>query len=194
MENKARPNDRSPARLDRSGGHSVGRGFTIVESLVAIAILVLVITGTASAIQTGISSYIFSKNQIIAFYLAQEGFEQIRNMRDENSLRGQNWLTNVSANSSDPCYFGNACKVEPVFSSVATECGGGPGNCPILRQSPSGFFGYNTDSSWTDTVFRREIVLTQINADEVSILVTVDWSKGLVNRQFRARENILNWQ
>ncbi|MEK7461476.1 MAG: prepilin-type N-terminal cleavage/methylation domain-containing protein, partial [Patescibacteria group bacterium] len=80
------------------------KGFTIIESLVAIAVLILAITGTASAIQTGISSYVFSKDQIIAFYLAQEGFEQIRNIRDENGLLNQNWLAGISSNSSDPCY------------------------------------------------------------------------------------------
>ncbi|MDO8471014.1 MAG: prepilin-type N-terminal cleavage/methylation domain-containing protein [bacterium] len=172
---------------------TTNNGFTIVESLVAIAILVLVITGVTSAIQTGISSYIFSKNQVIAFYLAQEGFEQIRNMRDGNGLSSQPWLTDISADSSNPCYFGNACIVDPVNSNVPIRCASGPGNCPVLRQDTStGFFGY--DPSWPVTVFRREIVLTQINADEVSILVTVDWSKGPVNRQFRAKENLLNWQ
>ena len=49
------------------------KGFTIIESLVAISILTLAITGATSAIQAGISSYTFSKDQIIAFYLAQEG-------------------------------------------------------------------------------------------------------------------------
>ena len=169
------------------------KGFTIIESLVAITILVLAITGVASAIQTGISSYIFSKDQVIAFYLAQEGFEQVRNIRDENGLKNQNWLSSLSANSGDPCFFGNACTVDPVGSTVPTRCDAGPGNCPVLRQNAStGFFGY--DPSWPATIFRREIVLTQINADEISVLVTVDWSKGIVNRQFRARENILNWQ
>ncbi|MBI2673939.1 MAG: prepilin-type N-terminal cleavage/methylation domain-containing protein [Candidatus Zambryskibacteria bacterium] len=169
------------------------KGFTIVESLVAITVLVLAITGTASAIQTGISSYIFSKDQIVAFYLAQEGFEQIRNIRDENGLLNQNWLAGISANSSDPCYFGNACIVDPINSNVPTRCSAGPGNCPALRQDTStGFFGYNL--SWPATVFRREIILTQINAKEISIQVTVNWSKGLVNREFKAKENLLNWQ
>ena len=169
------------------------KGFTIVESLVAIVILVLAITGTISAIQTGISSYIFSKDQIIAFYLAQEGFEQIRNIRDENGLQGQNWLTGISANSSDPCFFGNACTVDPVNSNATIICSGGPGNCPLIKQDvTTGFFGYN--SLWVDTVFRREIVLTQINANDISITVTVNWSKGTVNRQFKAKENLLNWQ
>lgn len=170
----------------------MNKGFTIIESLVAIAILVLVITGASGAVQVGISSYTFSKDQVIAFYLAQEGMEQIRNIRDENSLKNQNWLTGISANSSDPCYFGNACTVDPVLSNVPTRCSA-PGNCPILRENATtGFFGY--DPSWPATIFRREIVLTQINANEISILVTVDWSKGIINRQFKARENLLHWQ
>ncbi|MEX2013986.1 MAG: prepilin-type N-terminal cleavage/methylation domain-containing protein [Parcubacteria group bacterium] len=170
----------------------MNKGFTIVESLVAITILVLAVTGTASAIQTAISSYIFSKNQIIAFYLAQEGFEQVRNIRDENSLKNRDWLFGLSQSSSDPCYFGKACIVDPVRTNVPTPCSS-PGNCPHLRQdAATGFFGY--DGDWAPTVFKREVELTRINAHEISIVVTVDWSKGLVNRQFRTRENILNWQ
>lgn len=169
------------------------KGFTIVESLVAIAILVLVVTGAASAIQTGISSYIFSKDQIIAFYLAQEGFEQIRNIRDENGLKNQPWLTGI-ANSGDPCEFGKICATDtvPLGQPLLFYCGVVSGSCPILRQNPLGFFGY--DPAWPATIFRREIVLTQVNAKEISITVTVDWSKGLINRQFKAKENLLSWQ
>src|SRR3989344_5905146 len=92
------------------------KGFTIVESLVAISILVGVIIGTTSAIQIGISSYIFSKDQIIAFYLAQDGFEQIRNIRDENGLKSQPWLTGLS-----DCFL--ACRVDPVASPIPVACG-----------------------------------------------------------------------
>jgi prepilin-type N-terminal cleavage/methylation domain-containing protein len=167
------------------------KGFTIVESLVAIAILVAAVIGATSAIQSGLSSYIFSKDQIVAFYLAQEGFEQLRNIRDENRLAGRNWLTGISLVSSDPCYFGQACTVSPVESSVPTRCSS-PGSCPRLRQEAStGFFGYN--SLWPQTIYRREITLTSISAKEVAITVTVHWSKGAVSRQFKARENILNW-
>ncbi|MDO8424021.1 MAG: prepilin-type N-terminal cleavage/methylation domain-containing protein [bacterium] len=168
-------------------------GFTIVESLVAIAILVLVITGVTSAIQSGIASYIFSKDQIIAFHLAQEGFEQIRNIRDENRLNDRNWLSGISESAGDPCYFGSACTVDPVANSVPARCSSGPGTCPLLRQDTStGFFGYNV--SWPATIFRREITLSSVNADEIAVTVTVNWSKGSASRQFKARENLLNWQ
>jgi len=168
------------------------RGFTIIESLVAISILVTVVVGSASAVQSGISSYIFSKDQIIAFYLAQEGFEQIRNIREENWLNNRDWLFGIAANSGDPCYFGEACTVSPIESSVATRCPS-PGSCPNLRQDAStGFFGYN--ALWPVTVFRREIELQSINADEMAVTVTVYWSKGVIEREFKARENLLNWQ
>src|SRR3989344_1002071 len=132
-------------RKKRGLAPSKVEGFTLIESLVAISILVAVITGTTKAIQTGISSYIFSKDQIIAFYLAQEGFEQLRNIRDENSLNDRNWLSGITQNSSDPCWFGQACSVSPIESSALTRCSGGPGSCPKLRQdSATGFFGYNS--------------------------------------------------
>jgi len=169
------------------------RGFTIIESLVAISILVAIITAATSAVQSGISSYIFSKDQIISFYLAQEGFEQIRNIRDENRLNSRNWLAGIAENGSDPCWFGSACTVDPIVSAVPSRCTSGPGNCPVLRQDTvTGFFGYN--AAWPATIFRREITLTSINADEIAVTVTVNWSKGTVSRQFKARENLLNWQ
>ena len=168
------------------------KGFTIVESLVAISILVTVIVGATTAVQTGLSSYISSQDQIVAFYLAQEGFEQIRNIRDENHLKNNSWLTGIALSSSDPCYFGQACTVSPVESAIPTRCSAVDA-CPLLRQNAStGFFGY--DSSWPLTKFRRQITLTTINATEIAVTVKVTWSKGNAFMEFKARENLLNWQ
>jgi len=167
------------------------KGFTIIESLVAISILVVVITGAMSAIQAAISSYTFSKDQFISFYLAQEAFEQIRNIRDENRLNNRDWMTGIALTVSDPCAFSQACTVDPIATSVATRCSS-PGNCPVLRQdATSGLFGYN--ASWVLTKFRREILLTSVNSNEVAVTVTVNWSKGPINRQFKARANLLKW-
>lgn len=167
------------------------KGFTLVETLVAIGILVTTIVGASSAAQKGIALSIFSRDQIVAFYLAQEGMEQIRNMRDENGLNGRNWLSGIAENPSDPCYFGRVCSVDVLENSVSS-CPEGSG-CPVLKQDEStGFFGYN--SSWTDTIFTREVTLTQVNANEISLLVIVSWNKGTIDREFRARENILRWQ
>lgn len=170
------------------------RGFTLVETLVAIGILVLAVMGTFSAAQMGITTSTYSKNQVIAFYLAQDGVEFIRNLRDNNGLQGQPWLTGISSNSSDPCYFGNICIVDPTAISpnpTIIKCSGGNGSCPFLKQDSNGIYGY---VSGEDTIFKREIQLTRINDNEISILVSVIWKKGLVDRTFRIRENIFDWQ
>lgn len=168
-------------------------GFTIVESLVAITILVLVVVGTSGAIQTGISSYIFSKDQIIAFYLAQEGFEQIRNIRDGNKLKNppDPWLTGIT--DAGKCPFNEYCTVDSI-NNVVSYCGTQPQSCPKLTQhSTTKFFGYTTGTGWSDSIFSRDVRLTQISANEISIEVTIYWSKGVVNREFIARENLLNY-
>jgi prepilin-type N-terminal cleavage/methylation domain-containing protein len=168
------------------------KGFTIIESLVAIAILTAVIIGATSAVQSGLSSYIFSKDQIVSFYLAQEGFEELRNIRDENALNSRPWLTGIAGASSDPCAFGSSCMASPVESSVLTRCSA-LGACPVLREeAATGFFGYN--AAWPATQFTRDISLVSIGADEVAVTVKVTWTKGATVREFKARENLFRWQ
>ena len=171
-------------------------GFTIIESLVAIAILVVAVMGTLSAVQTGLSSSTYSKDQITAFYLAQEAYEQVRNLRDGNELAGRGWLYGFAGSSSDPCYFGKTCIVSALnFSGGSDGLGtcSAPGNCSYLRQdAATGIYGYT--ASWPLTNFRREVSLAYVNTDEVAVNVSVTWRKGTVTRQFEIRGNLLNWQ
>ena len=46
------------------------KGFTLVETLVAISVLSLSIAGAFTAVQGGIQSSTVAKDQITAFYLA----------------------------------------------------------------------------------------------------------------------------
>lgn len=147
--------------------------------------------GATTAVQSGLSSYIYSRDQVIAFYLAQEAFEQIRNLRDQNSIAGDNWLSGIAEVSSDPCYFGKSCRLSITESNAPVECPSA-GACPVLRTDPTnGFYGYN--SSWTSTNFTRDISLTSISSDEVAVTVTITWPRGGSNVSFRARENLFNW-
>jgi prepilin-type N-terminal cleavage/methylation domain-containing protein len=172
------------------------KGFTLVETLVAVSILVVAVTGAYSAAQTGLSSATFSKDEVIAFYLAQESVEGIRNFRDANALKhAPSWLSGIADTSGDPCYPADghhACMIDPLTATLSS-CNGDVAACQIVKQDPAtGFYGY--DSSWTDTPFQRAIVLNTVNSNEVSITVSVSWHKGIVQRTFKVRENILNWQ
>ncbi|KKP78449.1 MAG: hypothetical protein UR77_C0002G0001, partial [Candidatus Nomurabacteria bacterium GW2011_GWC2_35_35] len=94
------------------------KGFTLVETLVAISIFSLSIIATMSVLGSGISDTGYAKKKMIAGYLAQEGIEYVRNMRDTsvlyhpggsqagwNAFMGQMAPCDITNNPSKACYF-----------------------------------------------------------------------------------------
>lgn len=65
------------------------KSFTIVEITVAMSIFVLVIGGSIVLVQQTLSMVTLAEQRLAAFYLAQEGVELVRNIRDNNWLRQQ---------------------------------------------------------------------------------------------------------
>lgn len=177
-------------------------GFTLLETLVAISILVLAITATFTVAQNGLSSSLEARDQVVAFYLAQEAVEMVRNARDENSMTrisvpSTSWLAGLASQASDPCYFGKVCTVDAVTKTFVA-CPSGSGSCLNLTQDPvpqSATFGmYGQNQSWTQTNFNREISLSQSTTTELVVGVTVKWTKGLLTRTFKVNEIIRDWQ
>ncbi len=145
-------------------------GFTLVEGLVAIAILVLVITFVLNVIQGSLKPLAHSQAQIVASFLAQETIETVRNIRDENFLKGRNWLYGL-----DECIVG-VCRIS-IFSyprvDLCTD-----GTCGKLRyDTETGRYGY--ESEWIESEFTRE---TEIDENpyfgRATVSVTVRWSTG----------------
>lgn len=170
-------------------------GFTLLETLVAISILIVAITATFSASQSGLMSAIESRDQVVAFYLAQEAVELVRNARDENSLQGLPWLSGLASQGSDPCYFGKSCTIDAT-TKIFSACPS-PLNCANLNQDTAtgvtqGMYGY--DVNWTPTAYNREIRLTQINANEITVTVIMTWTRGPFTKVFQVKESIFNWQ
>jgi prepilin-type N-terminal cleavage/methylation domain-containing protein len=88
------------------------QGFTLVETLVAIAILLLIIIGPITAAQKGIQQAYYANEQLSAVFLAQEAIEAIRQRRDDRALEAWNnpsgnvdtstWSTAGCSGSSGP--------------------------------------------------------------------------------------------
>ncbi len=178
--------------------HKFNGGFTILESIVAILILSLSIAGVFSAVRQGLSQTTIAKDEVRAFYLAQEAVEIIRNQRDANRLESiatnnvVPWLKNISNVPSDPCYFGKVCRVDvtETGSTFFHPCGYGWDSCEEIRQDTStNIYAYSGNL----TGLKREIQIEQVNADEIMVTVRVSWKKGLLNYEFKAKTHLLNW-
>jgi len=134
------------------------QGFTIVETLVAITILMISIAGPLTIAQKSLTAATQAKDQVIASYLAQDLVEYIKNARD-NALRGG---TDFGGTNS---FVSNFC------TSVVTSCGS-----QKLYLTPSG--AYTTQSNSTPSKFSRQATITPLSSNEAIIRVTVTWQNG----------------
>src|SRR3989344_7135507 len=92
------------------------RGFTLIEALAAITVLIIGILGPLTLAARGISDGLFAKNQITANYLAQEALELVVNRRDSNLVNhwlGAEWFEGMETCLNEFGTSGEFCKVDP---------------------------------------------------------------------------------
>ncbi len=177
------------------------KGFTLVEMLVAVSILSLSILAAFTSISNNIKTARFSEDKVVAYYLASEAIEYIRNVRDENAIRNiqqlpfgasTNWLRDISSSISDPCYNRN-CIVDTIANSI-TPCSSDHNSCPFLKKHPtSKIYGYN--NVWTQSIFKRSVSVSVISATEAVVTATVTWTASNGDsKTYTLSEIIRNWQ
>lgn len=167
--------------------------FTLIETLVAISLLMVAIVGPMGLAAKGVSSVIESKNQIIAFYLAQEGIEYIRLQRDNNTFLGLGWLTGLESCLVDLNV--NGCRVDVTApANNINACN--DATCIPLRYDSLNDVYYTYSGGGSETIFTRVIKITQIsNNIEAKIEAEVSWKNIFgVTKRVVLEENIFNWK
>ncbi|MCK4520858.1 prepilin-type N-terminal cleavage/methylation domain-containing protein [Candidatus Parcubacteria bacterium] len=82
-------------------------GFSLLEVLVAITVLIVGLVGAIGLIVYNVSISRASPEKIIAVNLAQEGIEVVRNIRDSNWLAGVVWDQDIPSGNSIPIFTDN---------------------------------------------------------------------------------------
>ncbi|MEK7622039.1 MAG: prepilin-type N-terminal cleavage/methylation domain-containing protein [Patescibacteria group bacterium] len=161
------------------------RGFTLIEALVAISILLLGVLGPLSAATRGITDGLIAKSQLVALGLAQEGIELVRAKVD--NLSGQ-WLGGGEADPS-VCLSPTTCLVE-VRNNIYEICTGT--GCNLLS-NVDGIYVPATTPDASGQLFRREIKIEKSspvaglvdNNTEAKVTITVGWwDKGTYRSLF----------
>lgn len=117
------------------------KAFSIIEIIIGIFIFSLWITSIYMLISSTLNMDIYNRDQIIAWNLAREGIELVRNIRDSNYNTYHKWdQLNPRADYNDPNNFfktGSYYKIENNFSDTA--------NFPIKVEDISVWFWEGSD-------------------------------------------------
>jgi prepilin-type N-terminal cleavage/methylation domain-containing protein len=170
------------------------KGFSLLETLVALAILTAAVTGPMNLATVSIRSASLAHNNITASFLAEEGMELVRARRDAMAYTGQDWLADIGV-----CTVAAPC-IADVFASATTDiirpCSGA---CPKLKyDSATGVF--SQPATGADSIFTRTVSVDTAapfnSAREAQVTVTVSWKERfLPNLQtVIIATNLSNWK
>ena len=188
------------------------QGFTLVETIVALALITMALVGPVSLIVRGIYSYSSSKSKTIAVNLAQEGIELVRLIRENNVAcdfangpPNWRWRRNPDGGSIP-----SQTEVDIQQPFLPITCGSASIRFPRLTSSCSrvllynasaGTYGYQTG---TPTTFSRCVIVnsppagghdTDIPAsDQMDVIATVTWTERGRARTLVLRERLYHWE
>ncbi|MDP1538648.1 MAG: prepilin-type N-terminal cleavage/methylation domain-containing protein [bacterium] len=167
----------------------INKSFTLVEVLIAMFLLTVGTVGAIHAIVRVIEATEVSSSQLIASYLAQEGIEIVRNIRDTNWLEARTasnpWdegLTNCSGGCiADYKHSYGPNQLDPTLPAY---------NNQFLNIDTDGFYSYSTGPP---TIFQRKITITPDGSDILKVSVTVYWTERGKSYSVTAQEDLYYW-
>lgn len=177
-------------------------GFSLVETLVAITILLLVIVGPMTIISTTANSTSFASEQVVAFFLAQEGVELAQKARDDivlnrfldssdGSYDSNPWATFSDESSAGPyedCFDSRGCALEVSEDAdgaieAPVQCTTNNNPCRLYYDDTTGSIRSRYTHSATGntlTEYTRSVYFENISAYEIRVVSEVEWFTGSV--------------
>jgi prepilin-type N-terminal cleavage/methylation domain-containing protein len=192
---------------------TIKEGFTLIESVVAISVLVTALVGPMTLAAHSISAQKTAKNTLIAANLAQEGIEFVKWYRDNNVLQemakslpnnpAEKWLDGLDSCRASMCGVdgnrlqdidGDDTNGFQVYSLPL--CDGATSFCALMFDSSKQYVLCDSGCTGGKTPFSRTIHIIDkpknnttgsisVDPDEVEVVVTVTWTGG--SKVFRAR-------
>jgi Tfp pilus assembly protein PilV len=146
-------------------------GVTLIETITALFLLTTGILAISSLISYFIPVSSIASQKLIATYLAQEGVEIVRNLRDNNLIQGKNWDDGLANGNYEADYQSQS------LTNYADR---------FLKIGD--FYNYTSGEL---TNFKRKINLEK-TGDVLKIVVEVSWQERGRSHSVVVQENLYN--
>lgn len=151
---------------------TLNKGFTLIETFVAITVLLISAIGPLSLLSKSISDGKFAQNQIIASYLAQEGLELVYGLREEKDS-GVGFIPYVEGllGGNGICSEGVPCIIGLYNTNISV---GQPVYGFVIYQDNNGFYTHKGNNGiFTPTIFSRKVWFSKITHNFSGTNVTI---------------------
>jgi len=183
-------------------------GFTLIETMVAVAILMVAIAGPLNIAEKGLIAADNSRDQTIAAYLAEDLMEYVKNIRDDNILAGNTSGTTWLTMSPSGCETGSFCTAETfeadynnqsnnISDCTATTVSADNIGCQLYI-TPSGYYTYIPDGNQATPFYRTFTITTPsgLSGNDVNnirlLTVRVYWMYGTLQYTYVLQSMIFN--
>lgn len=167
------------------------KGFTLVETLVAISILLIAVVGPISLIGDSLHKLYFARDQMVAINLAQEGIEVVRQKRDSDMLAAAaSTLFSTGGTSYYTVDTRSATPLTKVIQATSIQQ-------PVYLKG--GFYEQGDTISASTTPFTRLVTVTDTgiaaanSSIERQVISKVEWNTGGASSSISVSENLFKW-
>ncbi len=159
----------------------IKKGFSLIEVMIAIFVIMVGIVGIYALVPHIVETVFANKDRYISAQLAREGFELVRNLRDNNSLAGISWDTGLLGCSNAL----GSCEIDYNDVGLSAPYAGNFLNI----NNVNGMYSYDADG--TDTKYKRKITITNTEPNKrLDILVEILWD---FDKSYVLAGRLYNW-
>src|SRR5690349_21682289 len=164
------------------------KGFTLVETLIAISILMIAIASPINLAQKALSSAVLSRDQMTASFLAQDGLEAIKNLRDQIAVRSDStdWLSPFRSKcvcTGTQCNLDNLssaiyCNIDTTLADLGSSIIGSSDSAsnPLrIETNGNAFSKYDLGTGSASKFSRLINIMTTNDPNEAIVQVRVCW-------------------
>lgn len=139
------------------------RGFTLLESMVAIAVFTVGVSTAVFVITQAIGVGSRTRDRIIATHLAAEGIEVVRNIRDRNWLAGRPWADGITDLANACVSWDSDYNTSSGTYTIDTACAGG---------ANIAYDGMYYEHTTAQSQFSRLITTTLVSPEQLRVVST----------------------
>jgi prepilin-type N-terminal cleavage/methylation domain-containing protein len=160
----------------------LARGFTLVETLVAITVLLIAILAPMRIVSQSIKAATFSREQLTAVFLAQEALEAVQRDRDNSAIASPDDTWGWFGALPSACTDGDTgCDYDAV-NETFVPCNGDACRLYFDEDAGDGFFYSHDDSGGITSPFTRTLFLSEDNqTGEAEVTAVVSWYSSIVD-------------